>query len=300
MNSCGDGCCVLLSTYNGEKYLQQQIKSIFLQNISNIKLIIRDDGSNDCTIDIIKMCQEKYGNIEYYKGDNIGSNESFWFLIKHAPNNYGYYALADQDDVWDIDKLSCAISKIKNKSCSGVLYHSNLRVVDENLNFCRNIHRVARNQKSKYSALAEAIATGCTMVFDNKLLSILQKGNPRGVSCHDTWIYLVAKFMGECIYDFTPHISYRQHSNNVIGTYKSLNFRNLFQLFINRINAPYGLRTQNARELLRCHKNDLSDEDKKILKIFINYNHNFTSKIKLLLTESIHATSIFREFIYLM
>lgn len=105
--------------------------------------------------------------------------------------------------------------------------------------------------------------------------------------------------MGECIYDFTPHISYRQHSNNVIGAYKSLNFRNIFRLFINRINAPYGLRTQNAKELLACYSDYLSYDDKKILNIFIKYNDSFVSRLRLLMTISIHATSIFREFIYL-
>lgn len=150
-----------MSTYNGEKYLEQQIENIFAQvGDIEIRLLIRDDGSTDNSVDIIRACQKKYGKLEYAQGKNLGSNKSFWTLIKNAPDCYDYYAISDQDDVWDVDKLSSAIGMIKKRlknGKTGVLYFSNLKVVDENLNFCRNSHSVSRNQRSKYSALVEAM-----------------------------------------------------------------------------------------------------------------------------------------------
>ena len=103
---------VLLSSYNGEKYIKEQIDSILTQKNITVKLFIRDDGSTDATRNILKE-YEKYSNCVVVFGDNIGAANSFLWLIQNAHSS-GYYAFSDQDDIWDRDKLSSAISIIKS------------------------------------------------------------------------------------------------------------------------------------------------------------------------------------------
>ena len=101
---------VLMSTYNGEQYLQQQIDSIITQKNVDVELLVRDDGSTDKTIDILKDYQQK-GLLSYYAGENLKPQLSFLHLLRHAPE-CKYYAFADQDDVWLEDKLSSGIEAI--------------------------------------------------------------------------------------------------------------------------------------------------------------------------------------------
>lgn len=98
---------VLMSTFNGEKFIREQIESILAQENVNIKLLVRDDGSTDKTLDILNEYKNK-GKLNYYIGKNLGPQLSFMHLLQNAPY-CEYYAFADQDDVWLKDKLSTAI-----------------------------------------------------------------------------------------------------------------------------------------------------------------------------------------------
>ena len=99
---------ILISTYNGEKYLAEQLDSLLNQTYQNIKIFIRDDGSKDKTIDIIKEYQKKSEKIFLTEGKNIGFINSFFELLKLS-NNADYYAYCDQDDVWMEDKIERAV-----------------------------------------------------------------------------------------------------------------------------------------------------------------------------------------------
>ena len=103
---------VLMSTYNGEKYLHEQINSILGQQGVEIHLLIRDDGSSDGTVEICKEYAKKYNQITFYQGENLGVGKSFLDLLKHAPDA-DYYSFADQDDVWLEDKIIRAVTMIK-------------------------------------------------------------------------------------------------------------------------------------------------------------------------------------------
>ena len=99
---------ILMSTYNGEKYLKEQIESLLAQTYGNIEIYIRDDGSKDNTIKIIKNYKEKYNNIVLKEGKNIGFINSFFELLNLC-NDADYYAYCDQDDVWMNDKIERAV-----------------------------------------------------------------------------------------------------------------------------------------------------------------------------------------------
>ena len=123
---------VLLSTYNGEKYLKEQLDSIIAQKGVDVHILARDDGSKDDTIKIL----EGYENIDIIKGSNIGVCKSFFELINKS-GEYDYYSFADQDDVWDCDKLVIAINKLEKCNSKPAVYASNTRLVDANLTFLK-------------------------------------------------------------------------------------------------------------------------------------------------------------------
>ena len=292
--------CVLMSSYNGEKYIKEQIDSILKQTNVEISLIVRDDGSSDETINILEEYSTTDNRVQYYKGKNIGPAFSFLNLINDAPY-FDYYALADQDDVWDMDKLEIAISMLKKEANTDIplMYYSNLRVVDEDLNFVRNAHDNPAIIENKYSVLVDSMPTGCTMVFNRKTVEMIQQGLPEKCTMHDTWIYLICTFFGKCIYDFEPHISYRQHANNVIGTYLQKKYLKLLKERFKRIfDRELQPRYTNASNFFICFEKKLNSHDKKKIQLICNYKNSLKNRIKLLADKEIRGFTISRDVVY--
>ena len=142
---------VLMSTYNGEKYLQEQLDSIFAQRDVTLHLIVRDDCSTDSTVELLRENQKKHPEMQVFIGSrNLKPCRSFFKLISENTSD-DYYALSDQDDIWDEDKLIIAIKKLqKCDTTKPALYFSNFRIVDENNTFYRNSHSVSRQTNNKY------------------------------------------------------------------------------------------------------------------------------------------------------
>ena len=211
---------VLMSTYNGEKYLREQLDSIFLQKNVKLKLLVRDDGSTDNTMQILQEYRQKYSDLEIWTdGKNLKPCKSFFYLIQNAPETE-YYALADQDDIWDCDKLETAIDRLKRYSQEiPALYYSNLRIVDEKDVFYRNSHEMPAICRNKNEYLTDMKATGCTIVYNRALAELIHNRIPDEFTMHDAFLYIIASIFGNVIYDFEPHIDYRQHGDNSIGTY---------------------------------------------------------------------------------
>lgn len=281
---------VLMSTYNGEKYLRQQLESILKQEGVEIDLHIRDDGSTDKTIEILKEYASRYNNITYYQGENLRPCKSFMELIS-AEIEGDFYALADQDDVWDTDKLKVAVNKlIRADNSKPTMYYSNLRIVDSNLCFCRNSHSRPLVAITKYEPLVENLATGCTIVYNTSLHDILTRYTVKNFSMHDTWIYMVASIFGETIYDFTPHISYRQHDNNVVGTYKngksiSFYWKKIMRLFDRKLQPRY----ENAKYFYKVFMDVMPDDYKEKFEKILVYKKNLQNRWKLFWDRDIRA-----------
>lgn len=206
---------ILMSTYNGELYLKDQLESIKNQTIKDYSLLVRDDGSTDMTQYILDKYQSN-GYLKWYKGNNLGAAQSFLDLLSNS-TSAEYYAFADQDDYWCEEKLEKAIQKLEKYREIPCLYCSNLTITDENL-----ISESIQYDNSKYyrgleSACLYNLATGCTMVFNDKLCALLKRYSPRDIEYHDWWVYIVALAFGKVIFDENSYIKYRQHEFNVIG-----------------------------------------------------------------------------------
>lgn len=210
---------VLLSTYNGERYLREQIESILHQKtIHQLDLVIRDDGSTDGTIEILKKYEEKYPTrIKVSYGENIGYIKSFFELIRET-EGYDYYSLSDQDDIWLDDKIEVAITQCENCVYEGpLLYGSSSFLVNDRLEVMgetqKNLKGITWN-----NLLIQNFFPGHTQVFNDSLCQILKEDvDCSKVYVHDFWITYMAYLFGKAIFDNQSHTLYRQHGTNTVG-----------------------------------------------------------------------------------
>lgn len=277
---------VLLSSYNGAQYIQQQLDSIFKQEDVEVFCLVRDDGSTDDTNNILLECQKQYKNLEIISGENIGYGASFLELIKMS-GEYDYYAFSDQDDVWESLKLIKAVDKTnKSEEKSPIMYCSNCTIVNSNLEKIGMLHskkNIIPNKKA--TALVQGFAHGCTMVLNRKSKDLVLLYQPNQNYAHDFWIPLIHIFLGSIVYDQNSYVLYRQHNHNVYGKKRSL-FR-LIKLKFVFIKHSKNYYSQMAKDLLVGYSNDLNKIDYQQLKDISEYKSSVLKRIKLLFNKDI-------------
>ena len=219
-----DGILVLLSSYNGEKYIKEQILSIINQEIDcRVDIRIRDDGSKDNTCKIIEELIKEYPKrIELIRGENIGYNRSFFELINGA-GGYKYYSISDQDDVWLKNKLQVAKEWLDNdKEEVPILYASTSYLVYDDLKPYGTTRKKVR-ELSIYNTIIQNICPGHAQVFDNKLLALLQRDmDVSKIYVYDSWITNVAMLYGKILFNNESYTLYRQHNKNQLGYGKGI------------------------------------------------------------------------------
>ena len=292
---------ILLSTYNGEEYIREQLNSILKQDYADISILIRDDGSTDNTLGIIKEYESKYNNVKYYNGENIGVINSFFDLMKNADISCDYFALSDQDDVWQEHKISRAVdilSKFNNDI--PLLYCSNTTPVDSNLNELKISIKPYRIRPNFGNAVVENICTGCTCVFNRRLLLLVQEHIPAFTIMHDWWLYLLASAYGKVYYDNSSYLYYRQHSGNVVGT--KLGY---YDEFKKRVRNYRKNRMKISRQAAEFLKNcELDQANKKSLEYIVNAKSNLSYRFKIIFNNTIyrqrHMDNLIFKFLFLL
>lgn len=209
---------IAMTTYNGGKYLREQIDSILSQTIQEFELIICDDCSSDSTVAILKEYASKDKRIKFFENEfNLGYLKNFEKVIRLCSGEY--IALSDQDDVWMQDHLEILYKAIVNRKCS--LVGGNSLLVDSNNNYIGskliNTGKVP-NSKSGYEFLLlhRNLFQGAALMFDRL---ILEKALPfpEKIKFHDWWLALVASEEKGVFYIDVPIVRYRQHGENVTG-----------------------------------------------------------------------------------
>jgi glycosyltransferase involved in cell wall biosynthesis len=206
---------ILMSTFNGERFIEEQVRSILDQLPADGLLMVRDDGSSDGTVARIQAFGD--ARIHISTGPNIGFAQSFLTLLSQTPSNADMVMFSDQDDVWLPEKIERAWQHLQPQGNRPALYCSAQMLVDESL--C-TLHATPPwpHPPSFTNALAENIVTGCTAAINQSALQLLQQaGVPEGVQFHDWWLYLVVSAFGTVVVDNQPTVLYRQHSGNLIG-----------------------------------------------------------------------------------
>ena len=276
--------CVVMSTYNGEKYIKQQIDSILAQEGVLINIFIRDDGSTDKTIDIIKNFHNE--NITIVKGKNVGAKDSFLFALENAPEA-DYYAFSDQDDVWEKEKLSVAVNALeKHSSSMPGIYCGAVMPVDSSLNPLAegDICKKYKPYLCKYPFLhgAITISAGCTIVFNRKLKQIISQYHPKSFIMHDSWIQQVCLAIGGfVIKDSSPYIKYRQHENNVVGGKRGF-LKSVLRRIKFNLNVKKNCRSRMYAEILSEFGKIMSDVNKSRCKIVCDYKKSLKTRLCLL------------------
>ncbi len=294
---------ILMSTYNGEKFLEEQIESILNQciGIDNLFILIRDDGSNDSTIKILENYKNIYPTIiDYYEGENLGPCYSFFDLVKNADLGYDYFAFSDQDDFWLPNKLEMAIKKLDEKGDNiPLLYSSKYTIVDNNLNEIKGQTAKKVNFTSFENSLIENVATGCTEVFNKEMLVLLNKvneSNTKGFFMHDWVLYMLATSLGQYIYDENSYLLYRQHENNVLGASRGKfnNWQRKIKLFF-KYNSGNIIR-KNATAFYEVYGNHIDSYSKSLIECFVI--KNFKNSLKLSIHKEIKRQKFIDEIIF--
>ncbi|MEJ8737187.1 glycosyltransferase [Erysipelotrichaceae bacterium HCN-30851] len=247
---------VLLSTYNGEKYLQEQLDSILQQELPEnytLNLLIRDDGSSDKTCNIIEEYKKIYSNIQLEKGNNIGVVPSFFALIKQA-KGYDYYAFSDQDDVWMKDKLACGITALNTLDLSKPALYASCSLLVDNSMKGSNTTQIDRRGLAFNNVIIQNLMPGHTQICNQKLIDLVtsKTDSYKDIVVHDFWLALLAITFGNIYFDNTPHTYYRQHGNNSIGYG----------------NGPFGWITERIRRVLNAAAKDITRQDNYFYHLF--------------------------------
>ena len=211
---------VLMCTKDGARFLEQQLDSIQAQRGVALQLHVSDDGSTDNTLKILAEYQKGWDNgyFSVCQGPKAGYAANFLSLVCNPAIQADYYAFADQDDIWETDKLAVAIEKLAGiPPETPALYCSRTRLIDEK-GLETGFTPLYRRAPSFANSLVQSLSGGNTMVFNAAARSLLcAAGKPQIVS-HDWWVYsLVTGAGGTVIYDPEPRIRYRQHDQNVLG-----------------------------------------------------------------------------------
>ena len=296
---------VLLSSYNGEQYLKEQLDSILGQDCGELEVLIRDDGSKDGTVGILQEYEKNYKNLHVIYGKNLGAAASFFELIRTADRKGSYYAFADQDDVWMADKLSRAVGQMEEwyqthkkpdrpgagpltaaqdghllRETEALLYCSAVQPVDSGLNPLPSGVRYSSVRPSFGNALVENMCTGCTCVMNGELFAIIRDGIPDAgtIIMHDFWFYLTAGCFGTVLYDREAHILYRQHSGSQLGTATSFlsNYRRRFRNFKRH---RYQL-TRQAEEFLKVYEGKMPENCRRLAAEFAACRYHIRSRVQ--------------------
>ncbi len=253
---------ILLSTYNGEKYLKDQLKSLINQTYTDWEVYIRDDGSKDKTLNIIYDFKDLYPNQIFIIQDNLGnlkSAKSFMTLLMYVQSDF--YMFCDQDDYWVPNKIELSVNKIlKLQKIHGnvpALVFTDLKVVDENLNLIHSslwsYSKINPEHIFNFYKLAtNSTVTGCTIII-NDLLKKSSIPIPSHMLMHDWWLSLLACRIGVIDFILTPTLLYRQHAINVLGAepqnQKSIQFKlkNLLKVLEKNINFILMIKDKRLR-----------------------------------------------------
>jgi glycosyltransferase, family 2 len=219
--------CILLASYNGEKYISEQLDSIINQTYKNWELIIRDDGSKDETVTILNKYEKKDERIKILRDDkgNLGFLKNFEELLFNAKEEFVLFS--DQDDFWLKNKLEKFVEKIRDLDekvlSKPLLVHCNSLVCDEKLEIIKEKFIDSKIAKKNNSNIYffEYIVQGSTSMVNKKMI---RESLPflKSVTLHDRYFHLLSQFLGTRVFIDESLVKYRQHERNEIGANRSI------------------------------------------------------------------------------
>lgn len=311
---------ILLATYNGERFLPEQIESITSQSFKDYNILASDDSSSDCTFEILRSYESVLGEkIKVVRSNTHSAKENFYNLLDMADAEY--IALCDQDDFWESDRLKKSLEAIQRLEKrygkeTPILVHSDLEIVDGNLNsqnkkmseltgISEAIKYAKKESKYLYTIsteksfsryLVENNITGNTVMINKALLDIYKR--PKVSFMHDWWLGLIAFTFGKVGFLNECFVKYRQHESNELGAKNPLELRNIKKRNKQRIRENYDCMFAQVEEFLRLYKDELGKSrsaDTYFARKYLNAFANMKSKNRISKIRDILKYSFFKS-----
>lgn len=290
---------VLLSAYNGSRFLYEQLDSIRKQESVSVKLIIRDDGSTDETYSKLLDYRASHSDMDItiIKGDNVGYVKSFFLLTKFALKQFpriNYFSFSDQDDVWLPDKLISALRQIGVDDFVPKLYCANALMTDHNLNEI-GLFRDRCPVITPQTCLIQNVATGCTTLFNRKAAILFVNRQIDNIVVHDQYLYILCMLFGVVVYDHIPHMLYRQHGLNQVG--KPTLVKRLSTSLVKLFSHSHSLE-QRARQIYGEFTGELQGEALEAVKKIAFYRTSMRTVCSLLFDNNFRYDSKLSNLIF--
>lgn len=280
---------IIMATYNGEKYVREQIESILASSFSDFEIFIYDDGSRDNTINIIREFEKLYpSKIHLHQNEtNLGVTANFLQAV--ARTTMDYIMLCDQDDVWKPDKIGKTLKRMKNMESQlgkniPLAVFTDAEIVDAQLNSINNsffkYNHLNPRKVDLPHVLMENKLIGCTVMINNSIRKLLHNYPlPKHAKFHDWWIALIASSMGKICFINEGTLYYRQHSSNVVGGSGFISYiRNRIANFKMQKEALIALMHQ-ADDFLKIYHSIIPHDRIQIIEDFAHLNKmNFINR----------------------
>ena len=257
---------ILMSTYNGEKYLREQLDSIFNQSYQDFVLYVRDDGSSDNTVNVLREYRKQLDDpskMVIYAGRNAGFCNSFFRLLKKSEGG-DYWTFSDQDDVWYKDKLAHAIEWFGKNDDKDIpmLYHSGIEFADENMNVIKK-YDIGNYPYCFQKSITSSIFYGFSVMINKKLRDELLKSNPRRVYYHDWYMGMIVAGFGKYCFSDVIDSAHRIHTNNT----SAVSIRSKIPM-LKKLLTEESFYIKQAMEFKKRYYNELSESDKRVIDMF--------------------------------
>lgn len=269
---------VLLSSYNGEQYIKEQIVSIYNQKYSDFKLYVRDDGSSEISRKLLRELKKEYG-FELIEGDNLGFVGSFMWLLRNV-KDADYYAFADQDDIWKEGKLGKAVNWFEKSELDGLirvdrpaLFHSAYDVINDKGTIIDNFF-FSEDKYDFRRSITENHYSGFSMVINKSLRNLIIRGDVEKIGYHDWWAAMIVHAFGKAYSDSEVMALHRAHGDNVT----TFNMVTRIKWLCKNIKEESDIH-KRACEFERCFGERLKDKDRKDIKRFCQVNYNFINSV---------------------
>ncbi|MEA1031771.1 glycosyltransferase family 2 protein [Pseudomonas sp. N-137] len=291
----GEAVAILLCTYNGEKYLSEQLDSIANQTYKNWTIYVSDDGSNDNTLQILERYRAEIGKhrLHIFEGPKEGFAKNFLSLIKRKEIEAAYFAFSDQDDIWLKDKLERSVVQIKIfPSNTPILYCSRTLIFSDSRKISTK-SPLFKFPPSFENSLVQSLAGGNTMMINNRSRELLKKiDDKHKIISHDWIAYLIVSGCGgTVIYDPEPTLLYRQHEANLIGG--NMGFGDRLTRLQNALKGSFIEWNDYNLLIINSLKNQLTEKNRLTLKQFEEARHsNLLKRVFLIKSSGVYRQTV--------
>ena len=272
---------IVLGFYDGYKFIQRQLQSIFEQTHQNFTIFITDDNSkNKFSLEKLNINERNKNKIRVgFRNKNIGYAQNFLNALVSIDEYFDYYAFSDQDDIWHREKLEKAINSLEGYPDNQAnLYGSRTELIGESEEIKLGKSIEFKKSPSFQNALTQNIFGGNTMVFNRNAFDLICSSNiNQKIIAHDWWCYqIISGAGGNVFYDKNIYLKYRQHNNNIIGSNVSL--KDKWLRFCKVANGNFKIQNDHNLQAIINNQNLLIKRNQKTLTNFIKARNSFLLK----------------------